>query len=181
MSAILLLTQRIMTKLGINKGLISILMSISSELVVSMKEIDSTDSLMISAGIAIEDMEALERSGNLNEYIEEVLSRVKWNHRTKRTTLNKLIIANIRTWLEQHIEKDRHGVPIIRKNAVGGIYYAKIATYFYECKKKSIEIAGIMCYCCEALILMGESCISGSKGTGKKYYHIKCALLKGVV
>ena len=181
MSVTLLLTQKALTKSNIYRRLTSIWILNMNESVVNMNPIQSMENLMISGGIDESYWNALERSGNLKEYIEAVLSKVKWNNRTKRTTLNKLIIANIQSFLDKHVERDVTGRPTIRKNAVGGIYYAKIATYFYDCKKNAVEIVGLFCYCCEKLILIGESCISGSKGTGKKYYHIKCALLKGVV
>lgn len=173
--------QKISTKSNIFKRHTSTSTLNMSESVVNMNQKQSMQSLMISGGIDLEYWDALERSGLLTMYVEELLSNVVWNRRTKRTTINKLIIANIRHFLDAHIEKDIRGVPKIKKTAIGGVYYAKLATYFYDCKQKSIEIAGLFCYCCEKLILIGESCISASKGTGKKYYHIKCALLKGVV
>lgn len=149
-----------------------------------MNQLESMQSLMITVGlnVDIEKMKSLENnSKQLAEYIEMVLSRVTWNRRTKRTTISKLLLANVGHFIDEHVETDHDGVPILRKTAIGGMYYARIGRYFYECKKKCVEIAGLFCYCCNKLILLGESCISASKGTGKKYYHIKCALLKGVV
>jgi hypothetical protein len=140
------------------------------------------ESFMIAGGgIDAEYMKSLEKSGDLEEYIEAVLSRVTWNRRTKRTTISKLLLANIGHFIESTVETDHYGVPLMRKTATGGMYYARIGRYFYECKKRCIDILGVFCYCCDKLILLGESCISASKGTGKKYYHIRCALLKGVV
>ena len=119
---------------------------------------------------------------SLDEYLERTLDRVHWTNRLKRVRMTQNIMHQLRNYCNEHIDKHADGRPKVSKIGTGGAYYGICALYMWHCAKKGLaDVDGLPCYNCNEIIYDRETCISMAKGHGKKYYHMKCAVEKGII
>jgi hypothetical protein len=119
---------------------------------------------------------------SLDEYLEQTLDRVNWTNRLKRVRMTQNIMRQLRHYCDEHVDTYADGRPKVNRTGSGGAYYGICAVYMWHCKEKGLDdIDGLPCFNCNEIIYERETCISMAKGNGKKYYHMKCAVEKGII
>lgn len=110
------------------------------------------------------------------QYHVERVDRIQVSHSLKRIRLSQTIIKNLLHWCKERLDLDVFGRPRLVRNGKGGIYYAKVLKYAQTCMQQGmINLDGIPCKLCEKTIFEGDECISCSRGTARKYFHMPCA------